>query len=395
MHQANIFYEGGSGDIAIDFDADVTGFLLSDVIVTGATANSLTANSATSYTLNVTAIAGAGTITVSIAEDVVSPSNAAASETFTRLALPTISIAFDDTEGESGGTTGVSINSTAAITGLALSDFNVVNGTLSNLQGSGTAYTATLTFPSTGSDTTTVTLSANSVEPGNAEVEASIDYAEPLLLSLTVPSQPVGNTFSIILNSNYELMGVDLRDFRLRRSDGTAYNLGTHADVDAILTQIADTNNWQLDITLTGTFAHDFTIRLRRRQLIHDGVNVPEIILDSSSFRVDSSLDVLVVPTVSITVTPAALRHGRSAIATLEWSEVVDDFDDADVSVNVGSLGSLSGSGTTYTVPVTAPDAGTTGNIVLTIRANAVGQTNAETTHEIPYTPVTDGGHNI
>ena len=183
-------------------------------------------------------------------------------------------------------------------------------------------------------------------------------------------------------------MGVDLRDFRLRRSDGTAYNLGTHADVDAILTQIADTNNWQLDITLTGTFAHDFTIRLRRRQLIHDGVNVPEIILDSSSFRVDSSLDVLVVPTVSITVTPAALRHGRSAIATLEWSEVVDDFDDADVSVNVGSLGSLSGSGTTYTVPVTAPDAGTTGNIVLTIRANAVGQTNAETTHEIPYTPL-------
>ena len=381
----HIFYEGQSGDIAIDFDADVTGFLLSDVTVTGATANSLTANSATSYTLNVTAIAGAGTIRVSIAEDVVSPSNATASETFTRLALPTISIAFDDTEGESGGTTGVSINSTAAITGLALSDFNVTNGALSNLQGSGTSYTATLTFPSTGSDTTTVRLPVNSVEPGNAEVEASIGYVEPLILSLTVPSQPVGNTFSIILNSNYELAGVALSDFRLRRTDGTAYNLGTHADVDATLIAVSGTNNWQLDITLTGTFDHDFSIRLRRRQLIHDGVNVPETFFDSETFHVDSSLDAPAAPTVSITVTPVSLRHGRIATATIEWSEVVDDFDDADVSVNVGSLGSLSGSGTTYTVPVTAPDDGTTGNIVLTIRANAVGQTNAETTYQIPY----------
>ena len=76
--------------------------------MTGGTRGALTTNSADDYTLRVTA-GSAGTMTVAIAEDAVDPGNVAASEDFTVNARVTATITFDDSEGESGGSTGVNI----------------------------------------------------------------------------------------------------------------------------------------------------------------------------------------------------------------------------------------------------------------------------------------------
>ena len=103
----------------------------------------------------------------------VSPGNTAVSQNFTVNARATATITFDDTTGESGGSTGVNIAFGESVTGLTLADLSASSGTLSNLTGSGTSWEADLAFPATGSGTVTVTLAEDSVIPQNAEAEAS------------------------------------------------------------------------------------------------------------------------------------------------------------------------------------------------------------------------------
>ena len=186
---------GEAVDINIASDIDVTDFVDSDITVTGGTRGALT-GSGTSWTLAVTA-GSAGTMTVAIAENAVSPGNTAVSQDFTVTALVTGTITFDDGLGDSGGDTGVNIELSESVTGLALSDFTVVNGTLSNLQGTGTSYTATLNFPASGTNTTTVTLRANTVSPSNAAIVATIIYFQvqtDAVLNITTDQTSVENS---------------------------------------------------------------------------------------------------------------------------------------------------------------------------------------------------------
>ena len=55
---------------------------------------------------------------------------------------------------------------------------------------------------------------------------------------------------------------------------------------------VAGTNNWQLDISLTGTLDADYTMRVRRNSLMFDGMNVPAPALASAAFTIDTSLGV-------------------------------------------------------------------------------------------------------
>ena len=117
-------------------------------------------------------------MTVAIALNAVDPGNAEAEQDFTVNARVTATITFDDTEGESGGSTGVNIDLSESVTGLLLSHLTASDGTLSNVTGSGTAWEADLAFPATGSGTVDIDLAIDSTTPQNAAASASIDYAE-------------------------------------------------------------------------------------------------------------------------------------------------------------------------------------------------------------------------
>ena len=75
-------------NINIQSDIDISGFAATDITVRGGTRGTLTRTDARNYVLSVTAASSAGTMTVSIAEDVVSPGNAAVSQNFTINANP-------------------------------------------------------------------------------------------------------------------------------------------------------------------------------------------------------------------------------------------------------------------------------------------------------------------
>ncbi len=182
---------GEAVDIEIASNIDIRNFTASDCTVANGTRGALTINSATSATLRVTA-GSAGTMTVAIAEDAVTPSNAAVSQPFTVNARVVPTITFDSTTGESGGSTGINITFGESVTGLLLSHLTASDGTLSNVTGSGTAWEADLAFPATGSGTVDIDLAIDSTTPQNAAASASIDYAEPAA-ALSFGSESINN----------------------------------------------------------------------------------------------------------------------------------------------------------------------------------------------------------
>ena len=70
-------------NINIVSDIDISDFAATDITVRGGTRGTLTRTDARNYVLSVTAASSAGTMTVSIAQNVVSPGNAAVSQNFT------------------------------------------------------------------------------------------------------------------------------------------------------------------------------------------------------------------------------------------------------------------------------------------------------------------------
>ena len=208
----------------------------------------------------------AGTMTIAIAEDAVSPGNVAVSQDFTVTAEDLVATTLDRISG----------NSQTAVVSTALSDPFVVevqdqNGdALSGVtvtfavtgrwrhtlgirsvttNASGRA-SSTLTLGSTaGTNTVTATVSGITAITFTATGTAA---AEPLALSWTVPTAPVGNTFSATLNSNHPLTGVELNDFRFRIEDNSEGRIDL-TTANTTLAEVSGTNNWQLDITLTGT----------------------------------------------------------------------------------------------------------------------------------------------
>ena len=295
----------------------------------------------------------------------------------------TATITFDDTTGESGGSTGVHVDFSESVTGLQLSELTASTGTLSNLTGSGTSWEADLAFPATGSGTVTVTLAEDSVIPQNAEAEASINYQEPLDLAWIVPTTPTDNTFSVTLTSNHELTGVALSDFRLRIQDNSEPVIILDA-TNATLTAIAGTNNWQLDISLTGTLDADYTMRVRRNSLMFDGMNVPAPALASAAFTIDSSLGVDAV--LDITLDATSVEQGEVVNATFSFDKAVGGFTAADVTVSDGTKGALTDNGdNTYSMPITAPATGS-GTVSVSVAADVVTPGNNSDTVLFSYT---------
>ena len=318
-------YAGQLADLAITADQDVTDLAIGDITLTDATAISLTRNAADDYTLRIRAAANAGDIVVTIAENAVAETNLETIQTFTRTANPTVAISFDANELARSGATTVTYEWSVAPTGFTAADTDASDGTLSDFSGSATTFTQTLTAPATGEGRLTVSVSANSIEQGNAATSADINYGDLLVIGWQVPDRDENNDFPLILTSNRELTGVELGDFVLRRADGVFTNLNAS---NTAISQVPNTHNWRLDISLTGTFDHDFQIRLRRNRIQENGMDVPSSNLNSPNFHIDSSITTPAAPTqltvdtvtqTSITFSFTAGADGGLSITTFEY----------------------------------------------------------------------------
>ena len=198
-----------------------------------------------------------------------------------------------------------------------------------------------------------------------------------------MPTVPVDNTFPVTLTSNHELAGVVIADFRLRVSDNSEAVIILDA-TNATLTAVAGTNNWRLDISLTGTFDGDYTVRVRRNSLMFDGMNVPSPALASAAFAIDTSLGVDAV--LDITLDATSVEQDEVVNATFTFDKAVGGFDASDVTISAGTKGTLTDNGdNSYGMPITAPATGS-GDVDVSVAADVVTPGNNADTASFAYT---------
>ena len=176
-------YEGETFDIDFVFSAPVTGFHVSDITLTGATAGTLTGSGAT-YALSVIADSGAGSIVVTVGAAAVIPGNHGATQTFTRLAYPSLVITSSDADIQENETFTATFAWSAPVTSFTISDIGVTGAT----QGAFTsinAFTYRLVLTANaGMGDIVISLASNVVLPGNHAQSQTFAYSR-------IPTPPV------------------------------------------------------------------------------------------------------------------------------------------------------------------------------------------------------------
>ena len=235
-------------------------------------------------------------------------------------------------------------------------------------------------------------------------------------LGWTVPSEAVGNTFEATLTSNVELDAAPtVGDLRLRDDDNSDSIVALNSS-NTTITAIAGTNNYLIEIVLTGTYDDDYTIRINGNTVEYNGVYVIATQLASAVFRIDSSIGVNNAPSfadASYTFDDVAIAL-NTVVGTVAATDADDDtlsysitgtdaskFDiDSDGEITVAEELDY---GESYAINVVADDQTDTTTVAVTINADTTTPraptiTEDSTTHNsvtIDITAGDDGGEAV
>lgn len=325
-------------DISISFSEDVTGFEMSDLNVGNGTASNFAGTGAV-YSATITP-AAEGIVTVDVAADV-----AVDAATNGNTAAAQFDIEYDITQPDvtiaSGaadpinGAFDITITFTEDVTGFAMSDLNVGNGTASNFAGSGAVYTATVTPTIDG--TVTVDIAANSAldAAGNGNTAASqfaIEYdgTNPTVVISSSAPNPTNTVFDVTISFSEDVTGFEMTDLTLGNATASGFT-GSGAVYTATITPVADglvTVDVAADVAIDAatngnTTATQFAIN-------YDGTRPTVVVSSSVANPTNAAFD------VSIT-----------------FSEDVTGFVMADLDVTNGTASNFAGSGAVYTATIT------------------------------------------
>ncbi len=204
----------GVFDVSIAFSESVTGLELSDISVINGTAAGLT-GSGSNYAVTVSP-ASVGTVTVSIDNSAVQ--DAAGN---TNIASNSLSVEFDGTADTTAPTVTISTISTEVtgafeielifneeVTGFEVSDIIIDNGSVSEFDGTGSSYTATVDPSTTGVVTITIEEGVAQDAAGNGNEAATISI-EATLEAVTLTVGLNSNEIKIYPNPTTEFIHID------------------------------------------------------------------------------------------------------------------------------------------------------------------------------------------
>uniref|UniRef100_UPI002017C13A Ig-like domain-containing protein n=1 Tax=Chitinivorax sp. B TaxID=2502235 RepID=UPI002017C13A len=261
-----------------------------------------------------------------------------------------------------------------SVTGVDLSDFTLTTtgtaaGTLASISGSGTTYTITVNGIS-GSGTMAVDLNAsgtaiidagsNTVSGGFSGTARTVDIDVPVVVSSSsvTAANATSATYTIVFSES--VTGVDLSDFTLTTTGMAAGTLasisGSGTTYTITVTGISGTGTIAVDLNNSGTGIVDIN-----NNAIGGGFSGTTRAVD-----VDS-------PTVS-SISSSGAGNATTTTYAVIFSESVAEVDLSDFTLNTtgtatGTLASISGSGTTYTITVT----GISGNGTMAVDLNGSG----------------------
>ncbi|CAI8873694.1 Glycosyl hydrolase [Pseudomonas sp. IT-P258] len=295
---------------------------------------------------------------------------------------PTATIVVADNALSVGETTLVTITFSEAVSGFTNADLTIDNGTLSAVSSSdgGITWTATLT-PLTGiADTSNlIRLDNSGVQDaaGNAgsgttdSNNYAIDSQRPTatIVMADTDLRP-GETTLVTISFNEAVSGLDSSDLSV--ANGTLSGLSSSDG----------------GVTWTATFTPTASITDTSNLITLDNTGVTDAagnagngVTNSANYLVQTS-----VPTASIVIVDTALKAGETSLVTITFSEAVNGFSNADLTLANGTLSNVSSidGGITWTATFTPTSDVTDASNLITLDnsgvANGSGNAGSGTT---------------
>ena len=351
--------QNGAFDATITFTETVSGFVGSDVSLSGSAASitSWSANSDdTVYTATITPTAS-GTVTIGVAANVATDAannqNTAATSQTVTVDVDKPSVTIGVPSGTQTGAFNATITFTETVSGFVHSEVSLSGSAASitswSANSDNTVYTATIT--PTASGTVTIGVAANVAtdaanNPNTAatskNITVSVDTTAPGV-SISVPSGTQNGAFSVTITFTETVSGFVGSDVSLSGSAASITSWSANSD-DTVYTA-----------TLTPTASGTVTIGVAAN-VATDAANNQNTAATSKTATVDIDK-----PTVTIGV-PSGTQTGAFD-ATITFTETVSDFVQSDVSLS-GSAASITSwsansDDTVYTATITPTASGT------------------------------------
>ncbi|WP_460132400.1 Ig-like domain-containing protein [Pseudomonas sp. S1_E04] len=356
----NALSVGETSLVTITFSEAVTGFTSADLTVTnGALTGLSSGDGGITWTGTLTPTASTSDASNLITLDNTGVSDAAGnagsgttdSNNYAIDTLrPTATIVVADTAITVGETSLVTITFSEAVTGFTLADLTVANGSLSGLSTSDNiTYTATFT-PSVGitDATNLVTLTNTGVVDGAGNVGSgttdsnnyAVDTQRPTATLVVADNAlSVGETSLVTITFSEAVSGFDNSDLSV--ANGT---LSAVSSSDGGIT-------WTATFTpALGVSDTSNVITLNNTGISDAAGNTGTGTTNSNNYQVDTN-----VPTATIVIADTTLSIGETSLVTVTFNSAVSGFDNADLTVSNGTLGTLSSTdgGVTWTAMFT------------------------------------------
>ena len=208
-------------------------------------------------------------------------------------------------------------------------------------------------------------------------------------LGWEVPSETVGNIFSATLTSNVALDAAPTVDDLRLRDDDNSDPVVTLNSANTTITVVSGTNNYLVEVELTGTYDDDYTIRINGNTVEYNGAYVNASQLASAVFSIDSSVGANNAP--SFSESSYAFTDVAIAVGTVVGTVAATDADNDTLSYSLtgtdASNFSIDSDGeitvaialtnsTTYNFNVVADDQTDTTSVAVTVIAVAAAVVN-------------------
>ncbi|GAO93039.1 BNR repeat-containing glycosyl hydrolase [Pseudomonas syringae pv. actinidiae] len=352
---------GETSLVTITFSEAVTGFTNADLTVANGTLSAVSSSDGgVTWTATLTPTANVTDTTNLITLDASGVANASGNAgtgiiSSNNYAVdtqrPTATIVVTDNALAIGETSLVTITFSEAVTGFTNADLTINNGTLSTVSSSdgGITWTATLT-PTTGitSNSNSVILNNGGVADLAGNAGSGLSTSNNYAIDTARPTASISMSDSALSGGETSLVTITFSE---------AVSGFTNADLTVPNGTLSAVSSSDGGVTWTATYTPNANVADTTNVITLDNTGVADLAGNIGSGTTDSGNFTIATqqPTATVVVADSALSVGETSLVTITFSEAVSGFNNADLTVENGTLSAVSSSdgGITWTATFT------------------------------------------
>ncbi|KPC21406.1 BNR repeat-containing glycosyl hydrolase [Pseudomonas amygdali pv. lachrymans] len=352
---------GETSRVTITFSEAVSGFSNADLTVANGTLSAVSSNDGgitwtATLTPNANAASNSNVVTLDNGGVTDLAGNAGSGTTQSNSyavdqVRPTASIVIADSTLSAGETSQVTITFSEAVNGFSNADLTAANGTLSAVSSNdgGITWTATFTPNANVTDASNlITLNNTGVADASGNTGSGITSSNNYAIDTVRPTATI-----TVANPNLAIGQTSLVTFAFSERV-TNFDLSDISVGNGSLSGLSSSDS---GLTWTATLTPDANITAANNFIVLDSGRINDLagnagttVALSSNYSIDNQR-----PTANISIANPNLATGQTSLVTFAFSEPVNNFTLADVSVANGTLSNLASSdgGATWTATLT------------------------------------------